>query len=115
MGFLACEAWLPSGPTSTQDGRDFCAGIEEEAGDVDAVDVGGGDGCGAVGGTEGGEAEAEDDGVVARDADRLGEVVDAGREKQILALGELGVDGGGGVFVGSSNVEVFERNGTAGR
>ena len=37
--------------------------VEEEAGEGDAVGVGGGDGGRACGGTQRGEAEAEDDGV----------------------------------------------------
>ena len=77
MGFLACDAWLPCGADFDQDGRGLFAGVEEEAGDVDAIDVGGGDGGGAVGGTQRGEAKAHDDGVGARDADGFGEVVDA--------------------------------------
>ena len=52
------------------------------------------------------EAEAHDDRVGAGDADGFGEVVDAGREEQILAFGELRVDGGGGVAVGVGDVEL---------
>ena len=48
-------------------------------------------------------------------ADRFGEVVDAGGEEQILALRQLGVDGGGGVVAGLRDVELAERNGAAGR
>ena len=51
-------------------------------------------GSGAVGGQEGSVTEAEDDGVFARDADGLGEVVDAGCEEEVFAGGERGVDGG---------------------
>ena len=47
--------------------------------------------------------------------DGLSEVVDAGREQQIVALGELGIDGGGGVFVGVRDIELAQRNGAAGR
>ena len=49
-----------------------------------------------------------------RDADRLGEVVDAGREQQIFALGELGVDGRGGIVAGVRDVESAQRNRAAG-
>ena len=72
MGFLRVRAWLPCGPIFEQDGGVLLAGVEEQAGDVDAVDVGGGHGGGAVGGAQRGEAEAEDDGVGAGDADGLG-------------------------------------------
>ena len=39
------------------------------------------------------------------------EIVDAGSEEQILALGQLRVDGGGGVVVRVGDVEPVERDG----
>ena len=105
MGFFAwltlfcCRAYLE------EDGR-FCGtGVEEEAGDDDAVGVCGGDGGGAVDGAQCGEAKAEDYGVRASDMDGFGEIVDAGREDEIFAFHELGVDGGGVVSVGVGEVE----------
>ena len=80
-----------------QDGREGGAGVKEQAGEDDAVHVGGGHGGGAVDGPQRGEAEAHDDGVGARDAEGFGQVVDAGREEQMFAGVELRVDGGGGV------------------
>ena len=41
----------------------------------------------AVGGMEGGEAEAEDYGVGMGDADGLVEIVDAGGEEEMFAVG----------------------------
>ena len=61
------------------------ARIEEQPGDIDAVHVGGGHGCGAVGGLQRGEAQAHHHRVGTRDADGFGEVVDARREEQVLA------------------------------
>ena len=90
------------------------AGVEEEAGDGDAVDVGDGHGRGAVGGQERGVAEAEDDGVLARDADGFGEVVDAGCEEEIVAGGQCGVDACCGV-AGMRDEEVREWDAAAGR
>ena len=46
-----------------EDGESCLAGVDEQAGEDDAVGVGGGEGCVAVGGMQGGEAEAEDYGV----------------------------------------------------
>ena len=66
--------------------RCLLARVEEDAGDVDAVHVSGGDGGRAAGGMQRCEAEADDQGVGARDADGFGEVVDAGSEQQIPAL-----------------------------
>ncbi len=82
---------------------------------IDAVHVSCGHGRGAVGGVKGGEAETKHDGVATRDADWLGEIVNAGSEEQVLAFGKLRIDGGGGVFVGSSDVEVSQRDRSAGR
>ena len=78
------------GPISTRTG-DCCgpASMRRPA-TIDAVDVGGGDGGGAVDGLERGEAKTEDDGVGSRDANRLREVVDSGSEEQILALAPVG-------------------------
>ena len=70
-----------------EDGRELLAGVDEEAGEDDAVGVGGGDGGVAVGGMERGEAEAEDYGVGVGDADGLVEIVDAGGEEEMLAVG----------------------------
>ena len=94
-------------------GRLLRTGIDEESGDVDAVNVGGGDGGCAVGGLYRREAKTEDDGVGVRDVNRLRQVIVSGSEEQILALRQLGVDGGGGVFVRSSDVELAEWNGAA--
>ena len=85
MGFFAWLAWLPAGPI--EENRGFgLAGIEEQASEDDAVGVGGGEGGGAVDGLERGKAEAQDDGVGTGDADGFGEVVDAGREEEVLAV-----------------------------
>ena len=61
--------------------------IDEEAGEDDAVGVRSGDGGGAVRGMEGGEAEAEYNGVGMGDAEGLFEIVDAGCEEEMLAVG----------------------------
>ena len=53
-----------------------------------------------------GEAEAHDDGVGFCDVDGFGEVVDAGGEEEVLAVGELRVDGGGVVASGVGDVEL---------
>ncbi len=93
------------GPTSSSTGEVLWACVEEQAGvmvrpSTSAVVMAGG----AGGGMQCGEAEAEDDGVRTRDADGFGEVVDAGRQQQVFAARELGVDGGGGVDVGCADV-----------
>ena len=62
-----------------EDGGLLFSGVDEEAGEDDAVGVGGDECGGALRGAEGGEAEAEDYGVGMGDADGLGEVVDAWR------------------------------------
>src|SRR5579863_887284 len=56
------------------------ASIDEKAGDDHAVRVGSGESGGAMGGLERGEAEAKDNRARGRDANRLGEFVDAGSE-----------------------------------
>ena len=97
-----------------EDGGELFACVDEEAGEDDAVGVGGGDGGVAVGGMQGCEAEAEDYGVGMGDADGFGEVVDAGGEEEVFAAGEGRVDGGGGVVVGVRDVDVREGDGAVG-
>jgi hypothetical protein len=79
---VAGDIWLRA--DLEQDGREILAGIDEQAGEDDAVGVGGGHGGCAVGGAQRGEAEAEDDGVGVGDADGLSEVVDAGVRRRFL-------------------------------
>ena len=110
MDFSRGEAWLPSGPISTQHGRDLLAGVEENAGDVNAIHVGGGDGRCTVDGAQGGKTKADDKRIGPGDANRLGEVVNAGREQQVLSLGKLRVHGGGGIFIGVCDIELAEGN-----
>ena len=109
MGSRSWRAVAAGGADLDEDGGELRAGVDEEAGEDDAVGVCGGDGGVAVGGVQGGEAEAEDDGVGAGDAEGFVEVVDAGGEEEILAVGELRVDGGGGVAVGVGDVDVRRR------
>ena len=88
-------------------------GIDEETGDNHAVHIGGGEcGC-ALGGLEGGEPEAEDDGVRMRDANRFGELIDAGSEEEIFARRELRVDCGSRV-AGVRDEKAVEWDGAAG-
>ena len=87
MGFSAWRAWQLCGPIWTRTGESCFAGVDEEAGEDDAVGVGGGEGGVAVGGMQGGEAEAEDYGVGVGDADGLVEIVDAGGEEEMFAVG----------------------------
>ena len=94
---VGLAAWLadePAGPTSISTGEFDRAGVEHEAGDLHAVHVGDPHGGDAVVGLDGGQAEAEDDGVGPVDLDRLGDVVHARGEEQVPALGEGRVDGG---------------------
>ena len=50
----------------------------------------------------------------ARDAEGFGEGVDAGREEEMFAVGECGVEGGGGVGCGVGDVEAGEGDAFAG-
>ena len=69
-----------------EDGREGFPGVDEKAGEDDAVGVGGGEGGVAVGGMQGGKAEAEDYGVGMGDAEGLVEIVNAGSEEEMFAV-----------------------------
>ena len=102
-------AGVGAGPADLeQDGRVGRAGVEEETGEDETVDVGGEHGGGAGDGLEGGEAEAEDDGAWMGDAEGFSEGVEAGGEEEVLAASELRVEGGGGVSLGVGDVEASE-------
>ena len=77
---VGLAAWLADGAGRAdlhQDRRVDRAGVEQEAGDLDAVDVGDRHRGDAVVGDQRGQAEAEDDGVGPGHLDGLVEVVDA--------------------------------------
>ena len=115
MGFL-CVADFAFLPGRSAEGRAIACGtgVEEQAGDDDAVSVCGGHGGGAVDGTQRGEAKAKDYGVGVSDVDGFCQIVDAGREDEIFALRELGVDGGGVVSIGVGDVKLRDRDGFSG-
>ena len=74
-----------AGADFDENGRLHRASVDEKAGEDHAIDVGGGESGRAIDGLERGEAETENDGAGARDADGLGELVDAGSEEEMLA------------------------------
>src|SRR5262245_33310466 len=96
-----------------QDGRVNLARVDEDMRQFHPVHVGGGDNCIAGGGPQCGIAHPHHDGVGAVNLDGNVEVVDAGREEQVLAGVEGGVHGGGGVHASPSHVELVERDGGA--
>jgi hypothetical protein len=71
--------------------------VDQQTGEVDAVHVRGGDGGHAVVRDQGGETEAEHHGVGPGDVQRAGQVVDAGREQQVLPGRQRVVEVGRGV------------------
>ena len=81
--------WRADGQQRVGVGR---ARVEQQAVDPDAVDVGDLHGVDAVLRDQGREADAEHDGVRVGDVDRLVDVVDAGGEEQVAALGQGRVD-----------------------
>ncbi len=86
-GIASVMGVAAGGADLDEDGGELLSRVDEQAGEDDAVGVGGGERGVAVGGVQGGEAEAEDDGVGMGDAEGLGEFVDAGGEEKILAVG----------------------------
>src|SRR5580698_4836522 len=87
------------------------AGIEEEACDDEAVGVSGGHRCGAVDRMQRGKAEAHDDSVRVDNADRFGEIIDAGSQDAVFVFGELRVDGGCVIAIGVGDVELADGDG----
>src|ERR1700723_2367504 len=94
-----------------QNGGLCWAGIEEEACDDEAVGVSGGHRCSAVDRMQRGKAEAQDDSVRVDNADRFGEIVDAGSQDEVFVFGELRVDGGCVIAIGVGDVELADGDG----
>ncbi len=109
-GILGVAGFAAFGPNFQQHRRLGFTRIEEQSGDLNAIRVRSRHRRGAMGGSKRGEAQAHHHGVGPRDANRFGQVVDAGSEQQILAAVQLRVDGGCGVHAGLRDVEPAERN-----
>src|ERR1700730_5706253 len=86
---VGSAAWLALEPGAGGVGP---AGVEGPPADADAVDVGGGQDRVAAVGHQGGDAQAEHDGVGVGDVDGAVDLVDAGGEQQVLPARERGVD-----------------------
>src|SRR5262249_28984351 len=88
-------------------------GVDHQAGDIDAADIGDRQWDGAVLGRQGGHPQPQDDRVRAADRDGPVNGVHAGGEKEVPAQGELAVDGGHRVG-GPGEEEVPQRDRPAG-
>src|ERR1700679_3872891 len=86
----------------------FLTGIEEKTSTDDSIHIRGCHGCGAVGWLQGGEANTQHHGVRPGYAERLCELVNARCEEQILSIGKVRVDGGGGILRWLRDVEVAD-------
>src|ERR1035437_6344701 len=95
-------------------GRTRGSGIDQKARENDAVLVGGDKGGVAVDGAQRGETKSHDHRAGTSNAERLGEVIDAGGEEQMLATGQLCVEGRGGV-AGVGDVKAIEGDRHSGR
>src|SRR6202035_1998909 len=91
-----------------EDGTVRGARVEDQAADADAVDVGGLQDRVAAIGHQGGQAEAQHDGVGVGDVDGAADLVDPGGEQQVLPARQRGVDLGDRA-AGSRDVEIADR------
>ena len=110
--WLAVEPGRADGQQGAGVGR---ARVEQQAVDPDAVHVGDLHGVHAVVRDEGREADAEHDRVRVGDVERLVDVVDAGGEEQVAALGQRRVDLRGGVRRGGHEELAHRQRGAGGR